>query len=239
MGWIILIGIAVLIFMGIYIQNRQRAAEREAHLNTLLLCPLCDSLQRRRDLKQEYWWSENTLICAQCFVQYALCPKCKRFCPKSQLAPFWHIDSIRPNSSTSHNSYRSTSDTSLYCPPCYSTVTADEKQIIAAYASNPDSHLLRHEYGKTFHWKTFRESIIKGRSNVCESCGYSPHYRKKSRYFITMHIHHFHYRSIGKESPSDVQLLCEICHEQKHPDRMRIGPRGGRYVWRNGKKTYV
>ena len=229
MGWAIFIGIAALVFFG-WMQNQQQEAEREARLNEIVACPLCKAQHKRRDLKQESSWPGNTLICASCFARYTLCPKCERFCPKGHLLPFWNINRFKSSASSSYYSCRSSSSTSLYCPSCHATVSAEEKKVIAAYAANPSSHPLRHQYGQTFHWKTFRKSILKGRSNVCESCGHS---------FYTMHVHHLHYKSIGRESPSDVQLLCEICHEQKHPNRVYVGPRGGRYVWENGKKKYV
>jgi len=61
-------------------------------------------------------------------------------------------------------------------------------------------------------WKSFRCNIIDQRGNRCERCG------KESG---SLALHHVHYRSLGSEQPSDVELLCPECHRGADEARSR------------------
>jgi len=68
-------------------------------------------------------------------------------------------------------------------------------------------------YLQTPHWRGFRErvllrSVVSGRYK-CESCG-----DLFSR--SDMEIHHKHYKSVGRERPDDVAVLCGGCHSRTH-----------------------
>jgi len=64
-------------------------------------------------------------------------------------------------------------------------------------------------YIKSGQWKAFRRFIIQKDNNTCQHC-----FRKFASGFL--HVHHIHYRSLGKEKPEDVLLLCQDCHHEEH-----------------------
>jgi hypothetical protein len=45
----------------------------------------------------------------------------------------------------------------------------------------------------------------------CEAC-----HRSQSDYAGTRVLHHLHYRSVGREVPEDLLLICSACHELRH-----------------------
>lgn len=61
-------------------------------------------------------------------------------------------------------------------------------------------------YLKSDKWKAFRARIVAKRV-CCEKC--------KSK--VRMQLHHLNYARVGRELPSDVQLLCFKCHKKEHP----------------------
>lgn len=62
------------------------------------------------------------------------------------------------------------------------------------------------KYLKYEHWRVIRTKFISERGGKCEDCGTTEN----------LHIHHMHYRTIGKEKKEDVEILCANCHEYKH-----------------------
>lgn len=64
------------------------------------------------------------------------------------------------------------------------------------------------EYLQSNHWREFRQQIFKNRKQ-CQACG------KKLGKGI-FNIHHKNYLCLGKEVDSDVLVLCQYCHNQKH-----------------------
>ena len=60
-------------------------------------------------------------------------------------------------------------------------------------------------------WREFAASIRSARGFKCETCGSGD----------KLHVHHKHYRTLGRETPNDVALLCKACHEKVH----------GRKIW--------
>lgn len=69
----------------------------------------------------------------------------------------------------------------------------------------------RRDYLKSEHWKSFRLFTLTHRPH-CENCGLS---RDLCRlfYLCDLDIHHLNYKCLGKESQSDVRVLCRGCHE--------------------------
>jgi len=61
------------------------------------------------------------------------------------------------------------------------------------------------KYLKSSHWKSVRERILKKRKH-CEIC------RSKEK----LHVHHRHYKNIGKEPNKDLVLLCSYHHDELH-----------------------
>lgn len=67
------------------------------------------------------------------------------------------------------------------------------------------------EYLQSEHWLAFRKEILTDRSE-CERCEL-PRWLAEIAYDQDLHLHHKHYRSLGKESGEDVEVLCARCHE--------------------------
>ena len=64
---------------------------------------------------------------------------------------------------------------------------------------------------KSDRWRQLRASVIAETGGRCEACGYLGQNR--------LHLHHRHYRTLGRETRRDVELLCAWCH--KNADAMR------------------
>jgi hypothetical protein len=62
---------------------------------------------------------------------------------------------------------------------------------------------------RSTRWKNTRVTIIKMRGEKCERCPRT----------TGLELHHKTYERLGHESPSDLELLCQICH--KDADRQR------------------
>ena len=61
------------------------------------------------------------------------------------------------------------------------------------------------DYLKTKHWKYFREKSIEDKNYKCEQC--------ESSYELD--VHHKNYDCLGKETFSDVKVLCIDCHSKE------------------------
>ena len=87
-------------------------------------------------------------------------------------------------------------------------------------------------YLKTPHWRNFRDRVllrcvVAGRYK-CETCG---DLFGRSE----MEVHHKHYKTVGRERPIDVQVLCGGCHAATHGkerQEQQVDPRYGRTVRR-------
>jgi len=62
------------------------------------------------------------------------------------------------------------------------------------------------KYLRTDHWKSFRAKVLDQRGMKCSECGIA----KK------IQVHHLHYRNLGHELMSDVEVLCKTCHQKRH-----------------------
>jgi 5-methylcytosine-specific restriction endonuclease McrA len=69
---------------------------------------------------------------------------------------------------------------------------------------------------KSDRWKQLRAEVIQEMEGRCEACGYPGRNR--------LHLHHKHYKTLGLEARSDVELLCKWCHEKADTGRRR-------YIW--------
>ena len=68
------------------------------------------------------------------------------------------------------------------------------------------------QYYKSKHWRAFTARAKKHYNYECMGCG------KKSK---TLHVHHRHYRNIGREQYDDVTIYCSECHSKQHADRKK------------------
>jgi hypothetical protein len=64
-------------------------------------------------------------------------------------------------------------------------------------------------------WKALRARLIRERGDRCERCRkqWAPGYKH------VLILHHLTYERLGAERDTDVQLVCEYCHD--HADRER------------------
>ena len=60
-------------------------------------------------------------------------------------------------------------------------------------------------YLRSPEWRRIRHRKFVQQDNRCERCGNLGH-----------DVHHLHYRTLGRENLSDLQLLCRPCHEAAH-----------------------
>ena len=61
-------------------------------------------------------------------------------------------------------------------------------------------------YLKSSEWAKIKIYLFESRGKKCERCG------SKKR----IQVHHKTYERIFNEDPSDLELLCELCHEKEH-----------------------
>lgn len=66
-------------------------------------------------------------------------------------------------------------------------------------------------YLKSSEWKAKRQRLYRDRKGRCEDCGK----KLKSKY----HAHHSTYARAGNEDLGDLVLLCERCHQKRHPGK--------------------
>ena len=63
-----------------------------------------------------------------------------------------------------------------------------------------------HIYLKSKEWNNIASFIRKSRNFKCEKC-------KSSK---NLEVHHLHYKTLFKEKPRDLLLLCRDCHSKEH-----------------------
>lgn len=228
-GWLIGFGVAAF-FIWVHISSKREEAEREERANALRKCCFCKSWAPFKDLKRENWWREGVYVCHTCFARYGICAKCNGYTERAALAPFWHLERVAPRNQLSGYAPKSPADHSLYCPACYRDVTRDELKIIDAFKRCPSSQVEQQRYHGTFHWQRLRAKFHSNACKRCEACGATN---------TQLDLHHRHYKTIGSESLDDLELLCRTCHEQRHPQNIYVGPRGGRYRWVDQKRKYL
>jgi 5-methylcytosine-specific restriction endonuclease McrA len=56
-------------------------------------------------------------------------------------------------------------------------------------------------------WRQLRTRVLAERGYACERCGMT---------LTPLDLHHLHYRTLGEETPDDVELLCHRCHDNQH-----------------------
>ena len=84
------------------------------------------------------------------------------------------------------------------------------------------------------YWKKLKALKVKVTGDRCEKCGCRP---------MKPELHHKHYKTLGREQPGDVLLVCVSCHAQLDREREAQG-RANRQsaldeIYRKGLETYV
>lgn len=62
------------------------------------------------------------------------------------------------------------------------------------------------EYLFSNWWKSKRKQKLGSVNYLCEKCGSNKQ----------LQVHHLHYKSLGREKNTDLQVLCRACHEYCH-----------------------
>lgn len=60
-----------------------------------------------------------------------------------------------------------------------------------------------HEYMASREWALLKREVKKRSLGICERCGRAP----------AAQVHHLNYRRVGNEKLTDLQHVCEGCHE--------------------------
>lgn len=81
---------------------------------------------------------------------------------------------------------------------------------VKSAAANRRKHREYHEYLRSNKWKAKRKRKQRQCGYRCEICGSDG----------PLDIHHKHYRTVGRESLSDLMCLCRHCHEDQHCKRV-------------------
>lgn len=84
------------------------------------------------------------------------------------------------------------------------------------------------EYLKTEHWREVATKRLQIDRHTCQFCGSRGTQRNP------LEIHHFHYRTLGKENPwTDLITLCDSCHQGVTRMMNRVVSPDGRQGWTN------
>jgi 5-methylcytosine-specific restriction endonuclease McrA len=62
------------------------------------------------------------------------------------------------------------------------------------------------QYLNSFHWRDLRDAKLHSVNDRCEKC-----HRRSN-----LQVHHLTYERLGHERLTDLQVLCESCHEKAH-----------------------
>lgn len=65
------------------------------------------------------------------------------------------------------------------------------------------------DYILSEQWSIIKIDLIAIRGSKCERCGCVRPANK-------LHIHHLTYERLGNEEPSDLEILCPLCHMHEH-----------------------
>jgi hypothetical protein len=71
------------------------------------------------------------------------------------------------------------------------------------------------EYLQSDHWKSFSKKM-RTKAGICQVD------RCEVVDIPSLHTHHLHYNSVGKEKPKDVKVLCEKHHSMTHSGKTLI-----------------
>jgi hypothetical protein len=83
------------------------------------------------------------------------------------------------------------------------------------YVTQPTEWRIRYERRiKSVPWKNMRRDFMRLRGPKCERC---------ERTTTDLALHHKTYERLGRESPSDVELLCPNCHTRADAERAARG----------------
>jgi hypothetical protein len=94
--------------------------------------------------------------------------------------------------------------------------TRRDVELLCAWCHNSERREWRQRYWivlKSERWKQLRAEVIAEMKGRCEACGYLGQQR--------LHLHHKHYKTLGRETRGYVELLCKWCHKKADAERAR------------------
>ena len=77
---------------------------------------------------------------------------------------------------------------------------------VAWPGDDPHTEMDYREYLRSDEWDFRSGSFIDRAGGCCQDCGAHRN----------LHVHHKHYRTLGEERYSDVEVLCQSCHKRRH-----------------------
>jgi hypothetical protein len=90
------------------------------------------------------------------------------------------------------------------------------KRFLVRPLNGDDTYHTNYEkYIRSFHWRIRADWLKKHAGHKCQECGL-PDGMFVNRQQVFLNVHHKHYRTLGREQPRDVQVLCNPCHKKKH-----------------------
>lgn len=170
--------------------------------------------ENRMWFRMYYWLKNEGLIKSQPFPSHA-----KIF--KKYIEIFPHLEKSKPrNIEIIENEIKNNPESPLY----HTNKIAGKKKVIKGdrlhpkkklqKVLNPDGVKTTHKerynnYLKSTLWRNFRNKIKRKRGNKCEICGISGNETQ-------LHGHHLNYDRLFNELETDIQILCETCHDKQH-----------------------
>jgi hypothetical protein len=73
------------------------------------------------------------------------------------------------------------------------------------------------EYLNSPEWKQRRQESLRRAKYTCARCG-------RIKPAAQLHVHHLTYERLGNELPSDLQVVCLVCHREADEERKAAGP---------------
>lgn len=83
-----------------------------------------------------------------------------------------------------------------------------EAQKRAFYRQCPWEYSEYAHYLRSSHWRRVRDRTRQRAGYACEACGSTDQ----------LQVHHLTYERLGAEHDSDLQLLCQTCHQEAHDE---------------------
>lgn len=77
---------------------------------------------------------------------------------------------------------------------------------VAWPGSRPHTEMTYRQYLASAEWDLRSGMFIERAHGQCQQCGAHRN----------LHVHHKHYRTLGEEQYTDVEVLCAACHKTRH-----------------------
>jgi len=120
-----------------------------------------------------------------------------------------------------------------YCQPCGKLIEEQVEYFRLHIGRGENDFFDRYQqHIASTAWKNLRAEVIELRGYRCQRC------QRCQQDKPGLALHHVHYRTLGHETPDDVELLCAVCHEIADFERSKhnsLGERMKREAQSNGQ----